>query len=203
MSHQIDLQAVERRAWTLYFQDGLWDIFLGLLFLGGGLRSLADHRWFYLLIAAGVLLFILGKRWITAPRLGQIQFSKQRRARQDVVRLVALAVMLFTAAVFVLAVTGQELSAIPVGWIFVILVPGLFLLMAYMLDFTRLYGYTILIAIYVVMTELVGDPAAAWAQIVAGLVPLAVGIVLLVRFLRRYPAVDEEMLAGGQSNGQG
>ena len=194
MAHNIDLQSVERRAWTLYFQDGLWDIFLGLLFLGGGLRNLTDNLWFYLLVAAGVLILILGKRWITAPRLGQIKFGKQRNARQNVVRVVAFGVMLFTAAVFIFAVTGQDLSGIPVGWIFVILVPGVFLLMAYMLDFTRLYFYTILIVAFMIITELVGDPAAAWAQIVAGLVPLTVGIVLLVRFLRRYPVIDEEAL---------
>ena len=52
----------------------------------------------------------------------------------------------------------------------------------------------ILIAAFMIITELVGDPAAAWAQIVAGLVPLMVGIVLLVRFLRRYPVIDEEAL---------
>ena len=194
MAHNIDLQSVERRAWTLYFQDGLWDIFLGLLFLGGGLRNLTDNLWFYLLVAAGVLILILGKRWITAPRLGQIKFGKQRNARQNVVRVVAFGVMLFTAVVFIFAVTGQDLSGIPVGWIFVILVPGVFLLMAYMLDFTRLYFYTILIVAFMIITELVGDPAAAWAQIVAGLVPLTVGIVLLVRFLRRYPVIDEEAL---------
>lgn len=202
MSQMISLQDVERRAWTLYFQDGLWDIFFGLLFLGGGLRALTDNLWFYLLVAAGVLVIILGKRWITLPRLGQIDYSPQRKARTNVVRLVAFGAMIITAVIFVLAVGGADLSGIPVGWIFVLMVPGVFLLMAYMMDFQRLYGYAVLVAIFMVITELYGDPAAAWAQIVAGLVPLTIGIVLLVRFLRRYPVVDEEALAEGGSNGQ-
>jgi len=67
MSEMIDLHHVERRAWRLYFQDGLWDIFLGLLFLGTGLRALTGNLWFYLLVLAGVLALILGKRWITLP----------------------------------------------------------------------------------------------------------------------------------------
>ena len=50
MSEMIDLHHVERRAWRLYFQDGLWDIFLGLLFLGTGLRALTGNLWFYLLV---------------------------------------------------------------------------------------------------------------------------------------------------------
>jgi hypothetical protein len=200
MPYQTDLKAVERRAWTLTFQDGLWDIFFGLLFLGGGLRSLTDNLWFYLLVAAGVLILILGKRWITLPRLGQINFSPERKARQNVVRVVALVVLLFTAVIFVLAVSGADLSGVPVGWIFVILVPVVFLLMAYKLDMKRLYGYTILVAIFMIATELLDNPAAAWAQIFAGLIPLAVGTVLLVRFLRRYPVVDEEKLMAGGSN---
>ena len=184
MSEMINLQDVERRAWTLYFQDGLWDIFFGLLFLGTGLRNLTDNLWFYLLVLAGVLAIILGKRWITLPRLGQINYSPQRKTRQNVVRYVVLAVMIFTAVVYFMGITGAETSEIPIGWVFVVLVPGVFFLMAYMLDFKRLYGYAVLVAGFMVITELYGDPAAAWAQIIAGLVPLTVGIVLLVRFLR-------------------
>ncbi|MFN2107116.1 MAG: hypothetical protein ACK2UJ_19735 [Candidatus Promineifilaceae bacterium] len=202
MSEMIDLRDVERRAWTLYYQDGLWDIFFGLLFLGGGLRALTDNLWFYLLVAAGILVFILGKRWITLPRLGQIQFSAQRKARTAVVRIVALGAMIVTAVIFILIVTGSDLSGLPLNWLFVIMVPGVFLLMATMMDFTRLYGYAVLVAVFTVLGEFVGNPAAAWAQIIAGLVPLAVGIVLLARFLRRYPVVDEAALAEGGDNGR-
>jgi len=202
MSGMLDLRDVERRAWTLYFQDGLWDIFFGLLFLGGGLRALTDNLWFYLLVAAGILVFILGKRWITLPRLGQINYGPQRKTRLNVVRLVGFAAMVYTAVVLAMILSGADLNGVPVGWIFVFLVPGVFLLMAYLMNFTRLYGYALLAAVFVVISELYGDPAAAWAQIVAGLVPLAVGIVLLVRFLRRYPVVDEQMLARGGDNGR-
>jgi hypothetical protein len=194
MTDMPNLQVVERRAWTLYFQDGLWDIFLGLLFLGGGLRSLTGNRWFYLLIAAGVLALILGKRWITVPRLGQINFSPQRKARQNVLRVAIFAVVLLTAALALW-------TALPAGWIFVVLVPGIFLLMAYMMDFKRLYFYSVLIAAFMVITEVYGDPLAAWAQIVAGLVPLTVGLVLLVRFLRHYPVLDEASLLETGNNG--
>lgn len=202
MSQMINLQDVERRAWTLYFQDGLWDIFFGLLFLGGGLRALTGNLWYYLLVAAGVLVLILGKRWITLPRLGQINYSQKRKARTNVVRIVALAAMIFTAVVFIIGVNGAETSDFPVGWVFVLMVPGVLILMAYMMDFKRLYGYAVLVAGFMVITELYGDPMAAWAQIFAGLVPLTVGIILLVRFLREFPVVDEEALAEGANNGQ-
>jgi hypothetical protein len=202
MPEMSDLHHVERRAWRLYFQDGLWDIFLGLVFLGSGLRSLTGNLWYYLLVAAGVLALILGKRWITLPRLGQIHFSPQRKKRGNVLRIVTLVGLLITAVIFVLLALDVDLSALPLSWFFVFMVPGIFLLMAYMLDFTRLYGYAVLVAVFTVLGEFVGNPQAAWAQIVAGLVPLTVGILLLIRFLRIYPAVDEAALAEGADNGR-
>lgn len=202
MSRMIDLKGAERRAWTFYFQDGLWDIFLGLMFVGAGLRTLTDNLWFYLLVAAGVLTLILGKRWITLPRLGAITFSPQRKARLAVIRVAALIALIFTAVIFIMVVSGADLSALPIGWFFVFLVPAVFLLMAYMMDFKRLYGYTLLIAAFMVITEIYGDPLAAWAQIIAGLVPLLTGLGLLVRFLRRYPALDEKMLAERGNDGR-
>jgi hypothetical protein len=118
------------------------------------------------------------------------------------VRIVALGAMIVTAVIFILIVTGSDLSGLPLNWLFVIMVPSVFLLMATMMDFTRLYGYAVLVAVFTVLGEFVGNPAAAWAQIIAGLVPLAVGIVLLARFLRRYPVVDEAALAEGGDNGR-
>ena len=167
-----------------------------------GLRALTGNLWFYLLVLAGVLALILGKRWITLPRLGQIHFSPRRKNRGRVVRIVALVGLLITAVIFVLLAMGVDLSGVPLSWFFVLMVPGVFLLMAHMLDFTRLYGYAVLVAVFTVLGEFVGDPAAAWAQIIAGLVPLTVGIILLVRFLRTVPAVDEEALARAVDNGR-
>ena len=36
MSQMMNLKDAERKAWTIHYEDGLWDIFFGLLFLGGG-----------------------------------------------------------------------------------------------------------------------------------------------------------------------
>ena len=35
MVPDVDLKEIERKVWTSYFQDGLWDIFFGLLFAIG------------------------------------------------------------------------------------------------------------------------------------------------------------------------
>ena len=38
MTQNINLKALEKKAWRSVFQDGLWDIFLGLLLMAFGLR---------------------------------------------------------------------------------------------------------------------------------------------------------------------
>ncbi|MCG6950128.1 MAG: hypothetical protein LJE93_14545 [Acidobacteria bacterium] len=196
------IRDIERRAWTLYFEDGLWDIFLGLTFLGGGLRSLTDNLWCYLLVAAGVLVFILGKLLVTAPRVGQIKYGPRRKARLNAVRVAGLAAMIFTAVILVMIVAGADVDRNVVGWIFVFVVSGVFLLMAYFMDFNRLYGYTVLIAAFMVITEIRGDPMAARAQIVAGLVPLTVGTILFARFLRDHPVVHQNAITEDGNHGR-
>ena len=202
MSETNALQDIERRAWTFNHQDGLWDIFLGLVFLGCGLRGLSDSLWFYLLVAAAVLALLVGKRFVTLPRIGLINFGSRRKARINIVRVAVLAAVIFTAGVItMMAVTSNGISGDFLGWIFVLLVPGVFLLMAYLLDFNRLYGYTVPIAGFMVFAEFFGDPTGAWAQIVAGFIPLTVGTVLFGRFLRDYPIVDHETQTESRTNG--
>ena len=193
MAATITLRDFERNVWSVYFQDGLWDIFLGLLFLGGGLRTLTDNLWFYLLVVAGVLALVVGKLRITLPRVGQIEYGRKRKGRLKVVRIVVLAAVIFTALVLVMISVGAKTDGDALGWIFVFVVTGVFLLMASMMDLARLYGYTVLIAASMAVTEVLGDPAGARSAIVAGLVPLTVGGILLIRFLHEHPVIDQNM----------
>ena len=184
MSNTFSLKQIERQAWTRYFEDGLWDIWLGFMYLGGGLRSLTGNLWWYLLIAAGVLLLIGGKRWITVPRLGYIKFSPWRETRQMRLKIIVVAAVLLTA---VLVFWGLRGGWAYTGWLFVLLVPALFLLMAYMMDFPRLAFYAILIAGTMILTQLYGDPVGAYAQIVLGLLATLIGLAYLLPFLRHNP----------------
>ena len=89
MSEQIDLKGLEKRAWRSAFQDGIWDIYLGLLFLGLAIAPFGDA--FGLPADLGgmiiilcwnsmtVLFLILGKKFITIPRIGFVKFGAKRK----------------------------------------------------------------------------------------------------------------------------
>ena len=40
MTEKVDLRELEKKAWKSTFQDGLWDIYIGLLFMGMGLYTI-------------------------------------------------------------------------------------------------------------------------------------------------------------------
>ena len=42
MSESIDLKSLEKKAYRSVFNDGLWDLFIGMLILNFGLGSLFD-----------------------------------------------------------------------------------------------------------------------------------------------------------------
>jgi len=202
MSENLSLKDAERRAWTLYYEDGLWDIFFGLLFLGGGLRELTGSLWFYLLVLAGVLAFILGRKYITIPRVGVIKFGPERESRRRVLLVIILVAVLMTFVLLLLPALGIVVPGALAGLVFAAVVPFIFVTMAYLMDFRRLYGYAVLVAIFMILTEVVSLEAGAWAQAAAGMIALIVGLWHLLHFLRAYPLPDEQLMAEGEFNEQ-
>ena len=60
MAQNINLKELEAHAWKSYFQDGLLDVFIGVMLITMALRSFTDNVWFTFLVFAGVLVLILG-----------------------------------------------------------------------------------------------------------------------------------------------
>jgi hypothetical protein len=83
----------------------------------------------------------------------------------------------------------------PVAWVANSII--VFSLLAYYLNFTRLYIYSILFALPVpldvAIKQFAGLNISPIAFAVPGLVILAVGVVLLVRFLHIYPTDIKEV----------
>ena len=97
MNTNMNLKEIERKAFRSFFQDGIWDIFLGLLMIlmglgpwlggkmGGGeieFTSVVIIMGILILVAlAAVIGFNLAKKYITTPRLGVARFTAPRRKK--------------------------------------------------------------------------------------------------------------------------
>jgi len=208
MSHPIKLKELERKAFTSTFQDGLWDLFLGLQLLAWGLAPLLEEivplsDWWVAVLTAPLMLVYLtifaAKKYITAPRIGRVKFGSKRKAK--VKGVVAMTFVILLLGLFVGAlwwggiktglpewVVGIPLP--PVIWM-VLLITG-FSLAAYFLDFSRLYLYGVLYAISLpTRIILKQNPAlgsiSLIAYFVSGSVMVLIGAVFFTRFLREYP----------------
>jgi hypothetical protein len=155
VAHQISLAQIERKVWMSYFDDGLLDIFLGLVLLIVGVSdlledSLGSRLWVYavyaLLVGMACLGYWAGKRFMTVPRLGRVVFGPARKARRRKTAIILgvqiIVGMLLTgmlAAALLRAPLGgapfsrSTLLAIAVG-LWVMIGVGL---IAYFLDYTR------------------------------------------------------------------
>lgn len=222
MSQSINLKELERKAFRSTFQDGLWDIFLGLLLLNMGigtmlggmlgetemsLMSLLGSMVPLIAFAAVVLLaFWAGKKFITTPRIGLVKFGPQRKAKMKNLRAVLFVSVLLGVIMLILgwaAFTGNGLpwwvTEIPLPlYVWPLQTIIVFGLGAYFLDVTRFYAYGVLYGLpfplgilLVENTDLTGLSSMAITFGVAAGVMMLIGVVLFVRFLRKYPLPAE------------
>lgn len=188
MAETINLKAIERRAWTSYFEDGLWDIFLGAMLLMGGIRSVTDYVWYTLLILPLILVLPLGKRFITTPRLGLVKFGRSRKGKQE---KAVVALIISVLAIFALMLLPNSGLALPpkmlISPMMAVWIAVIFGVLAYYLDFWRLFAYGLLFAMSEVLSGLFGGYTGAMAQAISGIAVLLIGLFVLARFLRKYP----------------
>jgi hypothetical protein len=211
MSQNINLKELERKAWRSVFQDGLWDIYLGLLLLAMAITALLSdagisETWQYGvyigLIVLGMVILWAGKKFITVPRMGRVKFGPKRKAKLKVVRLLLAISVLVGVMVYFITLT---IKGNPPGWlnmkfmfpaIWMVNVLVLFSLGAYFLDFKRLYLIGVMYALPVPVDMMLKEFAHLRLAFIAFGVPAAVilimGLVVFVRFVRDYPPAEEE-----------
>ncbi len=206
MVPDIDLRSIERKAYLTYFQDGLWDILVGLLSVGWGLMIVVDIS-----VNGGILfpvlyVMVLGvKRLITYPRIGYVKFLNARRRltkNMAVGLAVLISLTLITVLLLFLVRGGIRLAfltwlndyfAEPSLLIMAAVLAIMIIVIAYIYRINRWYFYALL--------TMIGFSVGALGQTefsmslpitLSGTVVVLSGLVVLIRFLRQYPRMVEE-----------
>ncbi len=218
MAQEIDLKELERKAFKSTFQDGLWDILLGLLLLamavGALLSDLGMAQLSTMIILIGIAVLALaviwaGKKFITVPRIGRVKFGPEGKSRQKKTRWLLSLPVLFGVAFFiftplVVRITQSEWlnPGLFLGGIYMTNMLIVFSLGAYFLNFTRLYligvMYAIPVPLDITFHELADIDITAVAFGAPAAVVLVIGTVLFVRFLREYPLPATEVSDAGE-----
>jgi hypothetical protein len=206
MNESIDLRQLERKAFQTVFNDGLLEIFIGILFLCMAAGDILDvigvsYRWTYLVMAAAVLAFIWAKKRVTRPRIGRVVFGEKRRANRRKLLTLIIVVQVLTFGILAAVWTGRGPAGPVSGWgaaarqmaagFFFFTVP--FGAMTWLLE----NPWMLVPAIFGFLKEAFhGLLPKPWIALltcgVGGWVLVAAGTVLLARFLRKYPLPERE-----------
>lgn len=197
MERGTNLETFERDAYRASWSDGIIDLYggLSLLWIGACWIWLSD-----LAGVAGVLpavfvapMLVARKRFLE-PRIGYVQWRGRRREweRRNLWAVLMTGVGLFLGAIVLVAYQAGDGGAPSID-----LAPGL---MAWLLGLFAV-GLALItqvwrMLVYAVVLALAGVAVVAaganpgWALLAGGATATIVGVVLLIRFVGRYPVVD-------------
>jgi hypothetical protein len=214
MSAMLDLKEIERRAFRSTYQDGLWDMCWGAIVMAMAISMHRPEDGYgpANIILATVVpvgaggLFWAGKKLITLPRMGQVRFGPARKRRGRTLAIILGLVVLVQAGIVGLTALGgldpqvgakingfladHSLERLAVAALGSLFVGPAMILIAYFSDFPRGYYIAIMMSLAVFVMILLNRPI--YALIIGGLIVLP-GLVLFVRFLKRYPLSQESV----------
>ena len=212
MTQEINLKELEKKAFRSYHEDGVWDIFLGLIMMAiavnASLTKIGVPELQTMIVLIGlemvaIIFLIAGKKHITVPRIGHVKFGAMRRAKLTKMRIVLALSVIFglVALVAGVAMHGDSSEFVrpgvlfPLGWMVNALI--VFGLMAYFMDFPRLYIIGMLYAVTVpiagALREFVKIDVGYIVFGIAAAIILVMGLVILSRFLRNHPLQDMDV----------
>jgi hypothetical protein len=202
MSKRIDVGRIEQKAYLTFYQDGLTELLIGVIIATFGLFSLLRTFLVVLISPLALILYVAGKRKITYPRTGYVEFSLHPRTA---VKL-ALAVtgFFFWSLDLVLIIWNVYPANVPASWLnilddYFIMVDGVgfaafFVLLAFTIGVRRVYGYALLVLI---LFAILGLPQVipsldilerfSIIHTALGLTISVCGVFLLASFVQRYP----------------
>ena len=210
MNAKIDLKQTERNSFKLAtYADGLNDISLGLVMILMGIYPLTRE----LLGVNGNIIFSLGvlvvifigqfslRARLAPSRIGLVIFGERVQKRIKTALLVGIILFFLTVGTWYLSSQGYFLptptwlGSYGFDILIALVVLGIFSVMAYTLELTRFYLYGLLLGATFPLQTLLpvyqGIP-----YFVSGAIMIGIGAVLLVRFLREYPAVAADLEEG-------
>lgn len=212
MSAILDLKEIERRAFRSTYQDGLWDMYMGAIVMAMAIflhrpedgYALTNTIVMVVVFAVAYGLLCAGKKFVTLPRMGQVRFGPARKRRGRTLAIILGLVVLVQAGIVGLTALGwlnpqvgaqingfladhslERLAVAALGSLFV--GPSM-ILIAYFIDFPRGYYIAVMMSLAVFLMILTNQPV--YAVVIGGLIVLP-GLVLFVRFLKRYPLPQE------------
>ena len=206
MTQEIDLKELEKKAYRDSQQDGLMEVMMGLILItfGGFFYSPIFAFYILLIVFSGKIVEFVRRRH-TYPRIGFVKF------REENPKDALTGVLLFEFAVIVIIFTLISISGDVadysrwVNWaplFFGMILVGPFAHAASRSGSVRYYGYAILSVILGLFFSLIEFGSGftgliLYLVLIGGFLVLG-GLVIFIRFLRKYPLPEKETHDGSK-----
>ena len=199
MSNSKDLQAMEQSAYTSAYSDGIIDLFVGLSLTWIGavwiflpdLAALAG-----ILPAVFVAPMLAARKQIVEERIGYVKWADPRRRweRRNLIAVLTAGVLMVILGVGAyVAITrssadGDVVTTLMPGvlaWLLALIAVGL----GFLMQTWRMFAYAAVLAVGGMLTAW-ADGNPGWPMLSTGIVISAVGMIMLVKFVRDHPVVE-------------
>ena len=135
---------------------------------------------FFIVGIIAVMPLLLGKKYIVSPRIGVIKFGPKRKALKKKFILFSVINTLILIIILILTI-NSVLQQIPLRG-------ATLLLVAYVMQFPRLFVYGLLIGFGLPLAEILEFSLTIF---LIGVIILSIGIIYFIKFLRKYPIPEE------------
>jgi hypothetical protein len=195
-----DMKEIERKAYMTLSEDGIVDIVIGGVFLGWGLLlAVGPAGLIGLLAPLAFVMWYLGKRFITIPRVGLVIPSKKMegKIRNYTTLLLAFGIIVLAGVVIWQMSGGASLREHALGLLGFVIAAGVSII-AFLLNANRLYAYAVILFIVFALGESLKQSISSVdtflvSVILAGSLITLSGLVVLIRFVRKYPLPEREV----------
>lgn len=214
MVNTLDIKNAEKNVFRLaVFDDGIWEIVLGLFFilmsvypitrasLGPALNAILVLAILLVLAAAG--LFV--KQRITQPRTGLVKFGAPTKKKIKTANIITGGLVFVTIVLVILganqmlAVPGwalfpQWLNDLSIDLIFALVIIAFFWLAAYTTGAARFYMHGVLLGagnFATTVLRVYNDALFGWPVALAGLIITLTGVLVLAKFLQTHPLPNQ------------
>lgn len=211
ITENIDLKEIEKKSWRSTFEDGILDIYFGILVLGIGMGMTLspvvpnpfDKFIPFIFIGIGLAFFLTTKKFITQPRLGVVKFGLKRKGRKLKTLIMLSINFIILLILFLIRFINPELSLDFPGYLEGLILGLLFItapicFAAYFIQYSRFYFIGLLVGLSFFLSDLfsifIPEPFDTLIvfSIVSGAI-IAMGIISLIKFIRKYPLKKEEV----------
>jgi hypothetical protein len=205
MIENIDLHKIEKQTHRLTFEDGLYDMTYGTMLISYAiapiLREIIYLGYIIFMIIPAPLILLLGKRYITIPRIGIVKFRQNKTSAKNKIHLLTAIFVPLTIILVVLTYLGM--FNIHVGGYYVPVGAGIFALIllssiAYIINYPHFYLYAMSIGLGIPLTELIEPLTGEFYNYlisfgISGTLILLYGIFTFTKFIKTYkkPTIAE------------